>query len=172
MVEVINNIIPVEYQLEIKNYIFHSDFPWFYNDKTVYSLLIENHPQFTHTLINNGVIKDEWLCPRILQFFTQAIPEFKTHRLDRCKINFNLPHRKKDIQTPHIDSDTEGAVSYIYFINDSDGPTRIYHSKWNTQKINPTQGRAIKLSSNQLHSGNIPVKYQGRYVINFVFEPK
>ena len=172
MVEVIDNIIPVEYQLEIKKFLYDKHLPLYYNRVTVESLLIENHPQFVHTLMDDGTIKSKWLCPRILQYFTQAIPEFQTHKLDRCKINFNVPHRKKDIKIQHKDSDTEGAISYIYFANDSDGPTRIYHGEWNEQKIYPVQGRAIKLSSNLLHSGNIPVKYEGRYVINFVFEPK
>ena len=71
---------------------------------------------------------------------------------------------------PHIDDHTsKGSVSYIYYVHDSDGPTRIYENWWRTIKVNPKQGRLLRFASDTRHSGNIPYKFETSTVINFVW---
>ena len=75
------------------------------------------------------------------------------------------------------------SITYLYYINDSDGPTIIYNKRgqkydtpkppwwWKKTKVLPKQGRLVRFHSDSVHSGNVPYKYDSRTVLNLIFEP-
>ena len=164
--------IPLYASNTIKEIIGHPSFPWYYNSTTV-----DGAPtsQDKHQLVHNICKFNTSGSPHSDSIYTHLapyIPEFYTHTLERCKINLNTPYKRKQVILPHIDHTTKGAVSYIYYVHDSDGPTRFYKSKWKTEKVYPKQGRLVRFPSNTLHSGNVPYKFENRTVVNFIFLPQ
>ena len=162
-----------EYQSDsIKKVITDLSFPWYYNPGTLFDNSFRDKHQWVHTLVRDGKIGSNY-SESIFNIIRPFIPEFETHFLYRSKINCNTPYKRRESILPHIDDHTsKGSVSYIYYVHDSDGPTRIYENWWRTIKVNPKQGRLLRFTSDTRHSGNIPYKFETRTVINFVFFSK
>ena len=166
-IKIFDELIPENEQLIIKALLSYEFFPWYYNPQTILTTL-RNRSQFTHTFYKeNKIYSDNFDI--LVDCFQPYIPEFKSHKINKIKANLNIAHSDKKILEPHQDLPTSG-VTYLYYVNDSDGPTRLYESKWFPKKVYPKQGRLIKFPSNMFHTGDIPRKYDRRMVINFVFE--
>lgn len=168
-IEIFDNLIPGNEQIIIKALLSGDSFPWYYNPQTIDTTL-RNRSQFTHTFYKeNSILSDNFEI--LIDCLEPYIPEFKTHNLNRIKANLNIAHSDKKIIEPHRDLPTHG-ISYLYYVNDSDGPTRFYESRWNIKKVFPKQGRMLRFPSNILHTGDVPRKYDRRMVINIIFEMK
>ena len=179
-VQILDNFIPKQNQLILENLIDSEKFYWFYNSTTIHkdskNTFLgrrKSDHQFTHLLYIHQPPNDAVITSRYYEQVAQCfpLPEFKTHRLGKIKANLTVPGKRKDVQEPHRDSKYEGAVTYLYYVNDSDGDTRIYHNWMNTQRIKPKKGRLVRFPSNTKHSGNVPFNYQRRIVLNIVFQP-
>jgi hypothetical protein len=106
--------------------------------------------------------------------------------IDIFRIKANLIPKQSDyLQTnmPHVDdvidiipehTDGEHYV-FLYYVNDSDGPTVIFNEKYNgekkdifsvKQKIKPVAGRGIFFNADQYHASSIPKKTNLRCIIN------
>ena len=173
MIRIIDDALTLPHQEMLKRMVTDPMLPWYYNDDTIADGKNTNKNdkfQYTHNIYRNGnVFRPD--MQDLLQLFTSSVPELRTHGLERAKFNMNHPWKKRDVQLPHIDSNLKGAISFFYFCIDSDGPTRLYHNWWRTQKIHPKQGRLVAIPANMLHSSNVPYKYQRRIVLNFVLVP-
>lgn len=147
-----------------------STFQWYYNPTTITKDISPkvNRSQFTHS-----IYQDETVCSNlyslIYDIFSYKIPEFKTHKLNRIKANLNIAHSNRKILPPHRDLSGGEGIVYIYYVDDSDGPTILYDG-WKKIKIEPKKGKLIRFPATMLHTGNVPRKYERRTVINFVFE--
>ncbi len=161
MVEVKDDIIIPYHQERLKELINSIHFPWYFSETTLGGGGYDAF-QFIHLLMK-GDHTSEWY-ESIIHCFT-ILPEFRTHRLVRAKLNLRTPYKKKIKPLFHEDSDK--GISYIYYFIDSDGPT-LFKGK----KVQPKQGRIIRFPANQLHSGSYPHKYDKRIVLNLLFEPK
>ena len=163
-----NNFITIEEQEEIKKIFCSDTISWYYNPTTILNNK-RNRPQFTHRIYADGkVCSDHYSL--IHKIFSKVIPEFQTHTLNRIKANLNLAHSNRKILPPHQDLSGGEGIVYIYYVEDSDGPTIIHENRFKKIKINPKQGRLVRFPATTLHSGNVPRKYERRTVINFVFE--
>ena len=91
MIKVLDDKIPLNFQIHIKDMIMKM--PFQLADVTNWKE-IEQRKQFVHVLHNESKYYD-----RIISFF-KVLPEFKTHRLHRAKININLPYKTKSSLTP------------------------------------------------------------------------
>ena len=182
MVEVLDDRIPIHYQNHIKNLV----------KKTGFELAgvtdWESIRQFIHLFYLREPASDIKKSPgadTYLEIFKE-LPEFKTHNLIRGKINITLPYKKRYHLSPHIDFPHPDAVSYLYYVEDTDGPTVIWNKKYDKfiednpspswwlkkTKVHPQQGRLVKFSANMLHSGNVPYNYNSRTVLSLLFLPK
>ena len=175
--EVIDDFIPKIDQQRIIE-VLDGWFPWTYNEHTIYEdNFLNNKPQFIHSFCHEYKWEGN---QKVFQFIKgiMPFPEWDTHKLLRCKFNLNLPLHNKKIIPPHLDTKLDGII-YLYYVNDSDGPTRLYpkmksfndfrYQKYFPQKIYPKQGRLIKMSTKVWHTSDIPRKSNRRIVGNFVF---
>lgn len=79
---------------------------------------------------------------------------------------------------PHIDFGGDGCISMVYYVNDSDGDTRIFDKYCNDgvddlkmiHSNTPKQGNALLFQSNRFHSSSNPINTEARCIINFVME--
>ena len=125
VVEMFDNKISEETQLYLKNNICDGLFPWYYIPFTIRNTFKENDKyQMVHILIEDGEVKSQF-AHDILKCF-EFLPEFKTHKILRAKLNMNFPYKKENMELPHVDFDDPSYVSYLYYVNESDGPTLFY----------------------------------------------
>ena len=180
--EVIDDFIPKIDQDRILSIIGEENFPWAYNHCTIYEE--DSKPQMVHSFVHDG--KFDFMGDQNLFQFIKGVlpfPEWDTHKLLRCKFNLNLALRDTKIITPHVDgtSQFKDGVVYLYYVEDSDGPTRIWPSidNWGEEKniikkffpakVQPKKGRIVKMSHLTWHSSDIPRKFKRRIVGNFLF---
>lgn len=158
-----------------------------------YPNIIETH-QFTHRLITDdqdigtdpGIAK----LARSLIDAVQAKTDLRIHSIHRLKANMLMQGDYKDYQyhPPHYDTVSPNHWSMVYYINRSDGPTRLfdkiaekdfesaddvnelYFGMECAESIEPRKNRAVIFPSNLLHSSACPIQFKRRVVLNFVLK--
>lgn len=88
-------------------------------------------------------------------------------------------HKEHNYHIPHIDHGNDDSLSMVYYVNDSDGDTKMFdkyvqqgHTNLSVKLSNtPAKGSALLFQSHRFHSSSSPVQSSKRCVINFVFKP-
>lgn len=106
------------------------------------------------------------------------------------RIRFGILHRdiNQIVNTPHVDNPFEEHLVGLYYLNDTDGTTKIWkeeHTTWGEkaryltlddvelmEEVPPKANRMILFSGSHFHSSTLPTQTQLRYVINFNFTCK
>ena len=128
-----------------------------------HALVSDNSPKSTITSIA--------LC---ILFFLEDKTGIAPGYIMRVKSNllFPITGTEGKYHPPHTDTNSDHALSLLYYVNDSDGPTYMFDSNGTViQTIEPKKGRAVLFSSNIPHASSCPINSSKRIVINFVFEP-
>ena len=117
-----------------------------------------------------------------------ALGKLQNVRLtDIFRIRFGLLFRdiKQIVNTPHVDDHTRHHFVGLYYLNDTDGATKIWKQKHNwdsdyvhysldecelLQEVEPKSNRMVIFDGSHYHSSVTPTKTQLRYVINYDFE--
>ena len=104
------------------------------------------------------------------------------------RIRFGLLTRdiKQIINTPHVDTHAQEHFVGLYYLNDTDGATRIWKQKLNgwgqdfvfysvddcelLEEVEPKANRMVIFYGSHYHSSVTPTKTQLRYVINYNFD--
>jgi hypothetical protein len=110
----------------------------------------------------------------------------KMGKILRTRINFTF--KNEDPRTLPIHVDMEGkysnSLSFLYYVNDSDGPTKMYNPKFDgkvhrhedfslIEDIHPIAGSALLMNSDIFHSWSYPKNSNFRVSanVNFYGEP-
>ena len=163
-----------------------------------FKLLTVDNPNFTF-----GVCRTTTMTDNVKSFFKEpqpntwdfeyfsiplvtALSNTKAVKLkELLRIRFGLLHRdvKQIINTPHVDRPTEPHFVGLYYLNDTDGATKIWKQKlkdWSEEtntpslddcellhEIEPKANRMVIFDGSHFHSSVTPTKTQLRYVINY-----
>ena len=173
------------------------EFDWYWNSSTLYKTddgtIVDSNtidgPQFTHILVSNNKI----LSP-FYHFFSEMIGIIekevgsKIKNLIRIKANMMIKdttYPKDCYNGPHVDYFDENVITFLYYLNDSDGDTILFSdfltSKDDKKDRNitelteiyretPKAGTGLLFKSNQLHTSTSPKYTDRRIVINYVLE--
>ena len=152
-------------------------------------------PGFGHLVVNpengqqNSPIYSHVLP--ILFFFEEKIG-VKVDIIKRIRIRRTIPvpgHTLEKYTPAHVDlSQSEEYKSLVYYVEDSDGDTVLFDTEYDNEKndtvlydnmnrkqiirVPPKKGRAFYFKGKIFHSGNCPVNYKQRTIINFDFTIK
>lgn len=126
----------------------------------------------------------------ILWFFEEKTG-YSIKRLLRIRLRYTHPtvtHNIEKYAPPHVDFPTENPYhTLIYYVDTSDGDTIIFDKFFNQEdnyspilsdslpvllKCTPKKGKGLFFNGHRYHSGNYPINYSSRIVINFDFEIK
>jgi len=184
-IEIIDNLLPIQYVNEIENK-FRFDTTWRLVDYTsgidIPLLNLENSlegPQFVNFSYHFEDVSmtetdnDTFYVLKPILFFLCKHFDFEISSLLRIKNNCNLKNisYKNKFHPPHIDAIDDNAFTCAYYINDSDGPLRIFSESGKIIKsIEPKKGRCVVFKSNQYHSGTCPVEHDYRLMSNIIFK--
>lgn len=183
----INDLIPKSYQDILENELTKF-LPWYYtpsssgdvnvdlNDKNVV-----NFPQMHHVFFDSdGNNSQYFTLIQPLIWFLEKYLQIEIKSLSRIKANLLLPGEctLDNYNVPHIDHPNDDYISMVYYVNDSDGDTRIfdktvdqgYENLLPIGQFTPKKGRALVFKSNRFHASSPPVKCEKRMVINFVLQ--
>lgn len=190
--------IDKEYADILSELVLDYNFNWYWNGGTVQQYektyrssegcVIDSKtkdiPQFTHAIVLAGEIKSEYY-----HFFSEMIGYIepyigKVKKIVRLKANLitiDTGYPDEFYNGPHIDSHNPNFVSFVYYVNDSDGDTILFDSILDASEHNITQlievyrqtpkmGTGVAFNSNQLHTSSTPRLTDRRVVINYVLE--
>lgn len=138
--------------------------------------------QFTHSFFMNGESQSEYYN-LVMGVFNDFLNKhnLKCTKIIRAKANLSIKNNKVEHLEPHIDTNIPHKV-FLYYINDSDGPTIFYSDKVDELKpiraendliknkeVNPLKGRAINFDGLTYHSASSPKHNDFRAVINIAY---
>ena len=183
-ITVIEHLVPDSLADKIEEAFLHDDTEWNlakgcggYKEIAVNnSSDIKDTPQMYHSLVSDNQPKTQLtslaLC--VLFFLEDKTGLFPKY-ISRAKANLVFPlfDNEQQFHPPHIDTDNPSSLTLVYYVLDSDGPTRLFDHEGNvTHTIHPKKGTGVLFPSTVTHSSSCPITSQKRIVINYVFEPK
>jgi hypothetical protein len=184
--------IDKEYADVLAELMLGSDFDWYWNPTTlieyskgaVIDAKTKDTPQFTHNVFGDDSTKSTYY-----HYFSEMIRHIepyigKVKRLIRIKANLIMgdsTYPEDFYNGAHADYYGDNLLSFVYYVNDSDGDTIIFDGKLdgndhNIRKLNiidrqkPKAGMGIVFDSDQIHTSSTPRLTDRRVVINYVFE--
>lgn len=185
-------LLPESYVKDIE-YEFTNDYvPWYYNPSTIDceydqddNLIIPSH-QYTHNIYSLDGRQPSYLYQFVkpILYFLEDRLSFKIEKIIRVKANALTPltnFKEENFNPPHYDNDNriqDNVFSCVYYINNSDGDTRIFNKKYPeppkdmlvSERFTPAAGHATIFNSDQWHASSNPIITDRRLVINFVFQ--
>jgi len=188
---VLENFLPLSIQDEIERK-FQFNTKWNYvsytsgNEHKDVDELNENiieSPQFIHQSMWNGIKDESFHLLALPLYFLEGVSGCTVSEIFKIKTNMNLMDSRYEgekYHPPHADHKSSEYFTMIYYIKDSDGPTRFFNKKITdpfpsrdlklTGEVHPKKGTAILFKSNQMHTGTCPTNTENRLVTNFVFK--
>jgi hypothetical protein len=190
---VLEDCVPISVQNNIENTLLSADFPWYYTQSSSIenaspyqdnfvedNPLVEDTSQLFHSILTRESCWSQWrdIVSPLMLCFPFPILEFKRIK---CNLKFINPSNPLH-NIPHTDHwNGEGYVG-LYYVNNSDGDTRLFKEfsynvnedefdSLNIEKtIHPKKGTMVVFSGARIHAASNPFNYEKRCVINFNFE--
>jgi hypothetical protein len=195
MIKVIKNIVSKKDQIYLNDIINSNEFPWYFYDNIIegrnknykkFKNITETYA-FVHTLffLPKGINSNYFEKFKIILNALEKKENIKIKELLRIRIRktfFIKGHNLNKFNHPHVDlPEVHNYKSLIYYFENSDGDTVFFKEKFNEKikdinnlnidlKNTPKQGMAVYFDGDIFHSGNSPVNYIHRTVLNFDFK--
>tara|TARA_R100000008_G_scaffold51021_1_gene30595 strand:+ start:304 stop:834 length:531 start_codon:yes stop_codon:yes gene_type:complete len=174
MIEVIDDIVSVTYQNYVEDMI--SSMEWYFVDKITYDPKIftkkDSNTGFHNIIFNKGDNtrkgQIDFLLPLLYEGVNKYNPDAVFKDLYRVRAVMWLKNQNKGSHLPHIDLDFEHHTM-VYYVNDSDAPTRLYKNNRVFKEVQPKKGRALIFPGDTQHSSASPTKSSRRMILNYNF---
>jgi len=172
MIKILDNIIPKKQQEEIKNFMYGTNFPWYFvSDITYLDNQHQSRPGHFHLMMDAGKINSDYISE--IKKISDSVNKKIKKKLQMYKVRsfLQLPlaahYRGDNVDTPHIDN-VENHIVILYYVNDSDGCTVIYDKKYEEGKtvkfdelkeikrVEPKKGRVVIFNGLHYHTGEQP----------------
>ena len=94
----------------------------------------------------------------------------------RIKVNMTMPFlNAPTFNPPHTDTDGEGYMSLVYYLNDSDGDTFFFDdadcfNSVDDRRVTPKRNRGVMFDAYHKHCASSPKQTRRRLIINSVFK--
>ena len=174
MYQIIDKFLDEEEANLIENLLFFSNFPWYYQSKTVdssnkiYSKCYISWPGLRHFFYYNDSIssKDTLVVLPIFNEFKKLVNNIN---LKSMAANLNMPVISNETLhgLPHVDQESVNPnLTGIYYVNDCDGDTILFKEKFDGNrlldynldiktKIQPRKNRFVYWDSRAYHAAPI-----------------
>lgn len=173
MITTYQDFLSNNYVAEITDFLNPNNDIWEYNSNTSIpnglfnSKTTKDSDQYVHLFLGmrqgpTFYILDD-LCKKIKEIRNVSFVRVKANLLYQDLTSKDYHH------IPHRDKEETGFVSFIYYLNDSDGDTIFFDNNLKIiKRIQPKQNSLIEFPSNVLHASSSPINHNSRLVINFV----
>lgn len=198
-IRVIDNFLPDLEFAKLQEYMMSMNFPWFYcehvslppNENFVRDPLAVETDGFHHIFYDKEYDVESFTSECLTNFykrleeqlgftknhFIRIRSSMKSPKIGFTSENYNLPH--VDYFFPH--------ETIIYYVNDSDGDTRIFDQKfiqnkgnWDEEpekftthaRITPKANRLLWIDGFRYHTASNPIESKRRVILNINLFPK
>ena len=119
--------------------------------------------------------------PILTPFLESIYSKVGDFELLRAKVNVTMPDPRFEAytsQVPHVDLKYDDGnelphVVFLYYINDSDGPTYFYNQELEVvSSVPPIMGTCVMFDGGTLHAGSNPNSTPFRYALNINIQLK
>ena len=159
MIKIIDDFLPEEEFLNIKNLMESREFPWYFNRSKIF--IGDNKGQHVHVFFKHGQRNSEYL--EMWNNFMRKIEATKCYRI---KANMTLKSSSQiaDDTEWHIDDQGDALKTAVFYINTNDGYTELESGV----RVGSVANRACIFDSNLKHRGTTHAEGdQQRIVVNF-----
>ena len=177
---IIDDVISKGYQDFIEK--MSKDFPWYFRDQITDSREGSNDMStgLTFDIFNKNCqnIEEEYnrspFADGLIPLLCEAINKVDTNQdileIYRIRAGIFVKDQNGELNKPHIDR-KDFHYTMLYYVNDSDGPTRFYDHKEGKviKMVDPKKGRAVIMTGDTYHSSSSPRNHINRIVINYNF---
>ena len=170
---VIDNIISSGYQQYVEN-IFSMNFSWYFTPRVSDDVSEDSNTGFSHLIFEDTTTFSKHY-DTLLPIFFEALDKkergLKPEKLIRIRAGMFIQNQTKHPHLPHIDFQYKH-TTMLYYVNDSDGPTKLYNSDKTkiVKEIHPKWGRVLIFEGLTYHASSSPVHHPSRIVINYNFD--
>jgi hypothetical protein len=184
--KIIDNFLPEETYLELKQMLTGNSFPWYYNQSVVHEKedAISNEYQFTHIFLKDSLITSDFFNALILPFVKIIDPI----ALIRVKANLIMRSSAPVTHEWHTDiANFDEGYTAVYYVNTNNGKTlfktktadlegeaettkvTLLKTKTMDLEVESVANRLVVFPSSMLHAGVTTTDAKYRTVINFNF---
>ena len=168
MIQIIDNVVSEDHAKYLSG-IFDDNFAWY---ATPTALSTDEFWSNSAVLFSSDQQRPI-MSPRHIHFLPilfNACREqnIKVNQVLRIRCGLIYKDQGGDKHKSHIDL-LEPHKTLIYYVNDSDGPTKIYKGDEVIQEIHPKKGRCFIMNGDIPHSSSHPKKHSHRIVVNINF---
>jgi hypothetical protein len=186
MIEVYDDLVPLDQQIVLEKILSGPDLPWFLfpegprpsvGNSDDDNVLLRDDPRVReYIMFGHNFLKEGKLTSDVAVLVSEMFQQFcKTAGIEltavgRMKANYQTQcsfSKEYFFSTPHRDRTEEHTV-LIYYVNDSDGDTTIFDDDGNVLRtVTPKRGRFLVFDGKYFHAGRHPILADKRIVINF-----
>lgn len=169
---IIDDVISSSYQQHIEN-TFNINFSWYFTPKITDDLSSDQNTGFSHLLFEDQTTYSNHYNTTLPIFF-EALNKYKKglkpEKLFRIRAGMFIKNQTDHPHHPHVDFSWEH-ITMLYYVNDSDGPTKIYNENKTKiiKEIHPKRGRVVFFDGKTYHASSSPKHHPSRIVINYNF---
>ena len=166
--EVVDNFLPKEEFLAIKNLLLTNTFPWYYqNSKVGY----DNDMQFTHVMYEANPKWQDAEAKKLTEIFWKnkfyvsvdpLLRKLNINALIRLKANVTFRENAIRPFTMHTDNEYSTAMTAVYYINTTNGKT-VFE---NDNEVLGIENRIVIFPAHMMHTGTSHTDEQTRTVLN------
>ena len=169
--KVIDDVVSPSYQDHIERIIGGESFPWYYYNNITEDRdpQKDNNGGFSNRIYhgpNDYTPHAEITFPLLLE----AVEKYKKRSFNdliRIRAAMFTKNQTDRPHLPHVDHQELEHKVMLYYVVDSDGPTKIYNGDKIVKEIVPKKGRAVFFPGNTYHASSSPKQHPRRIVINF-----
>ena len=130
----------------------------------------DDNPQMVFSFMKpEGGFREEYAV--IHDMITHVVSNHLRRRVEvvRIKCNLQMQRREGAVNSIHRDSPEPDCVTFLFYINESDGDTFFFKDDEVILRLSPKPGLGVIFPSNLLHAGSAPKAHPNRIVLNCVF---
>ena len=175
---VIDDVISRGYQSFIEK--MSKDFPWYFLDQVTDSDYGSNDTAtgFSYEILLRRQKEEQYnktpYADALVPLLCEAINKVDTNQdileIYRIRAGMFVKDQNGELHKPHIDR-RDFHYTMLYYVNDSDGPTRFYDHKEGKviKMVDPKKGRAVIMTGDTYHASSSPKNHSNRIVLNYNF---
>ena len=169
-IRVIDDVVSDIYQKHIENMM--SSLEWYFEPSITFDHEIDPNSGFSNVIVDkfDKIRKGQtdFLLPLLYEGISKYDKGAKLKELYRIRAVMWIKNQNKGPHHPHCDLHIKHHTM-VYYVNDTDAPTRLYKDNRVFKEVQPKKGRALIFPGNTQHASASPTETSRRMVLNFNF---